>query len=225
MVGLAGVEPAMWESKSHALPFGDSPINGKERTLQAKSALLLWGAQRESNPRPPEPQSGALTNCAMGTTSGAPEGTRTPGPLLRRQLLYPAELRVHKNGASDGNRTHATRLEGLNSNIELHSHMLSFCLNIIAHQTTFVNSFFIFFEKIFKCSKVPVKIHFLATFYPQHSDKKELLSSLTTALLGIYIKGAALYKSFNQDSIGANLRKSLFKKLHINIKYITAWIS
>ena len=24
--------------------------------------------------------------------SGTPEGTRTPGPLLRRQLLYPAEL-------------------------------------------------------------------------------------------------------------------------------------
>lgn len=25
----------------------------------------------------------------------APEGTRTPGPLLRRQLLYPPELRAH----------------------------------------------------------------------------------------------------------------------------------
>src|SRR5699024_5609582 len=40
-----------------------------------------------------EPQSGALTNCAIGTIY-APEGTRTPGPLLRRQLLYPAELRA-----------------------------------------------------------------------------------------------------------------------------------
>ena len=28
--------------------------------------------------------------------SGAPEGTRTPGLLLRRQLLYPAELLAHK---------------------------------------------------------------------------------------------------------------------------------
>ena len=26
---------------------------------------------------------------------GAPEGTRTPGPLLRRQMLYPAELQAH----------------------------------------------------------------------------------------------------------------------------------
>ena len=25
---------------------------------------------------------------------GAPEGTRTPDPLLRRQLLYPAELQA-----------------------------------------------------------------------------------------------------------------------------------
>ena len=27
--------------------------------------------------------------------SGAPGETRTPGPLLRRQTLYPAELRAH----------------------------------------------------------------------------------------------------------------------------------
>ena len=49
------------------------------------------------------------------------EGTRTPDPLLRRQLLYPAELQAHV-GAGDGNRTHATSLEGWNSTIELHPH-------------------------------------------------------------------------------------------------------
>ncbi len=27
--------------------------------------------------------------------NGAPEGIRTPGPLIRSQVLYPAELRVH----------------------------------------------------------------------------------------------------------------------------------
>ena len=27
--------------------------------------------------------------------AGTPEGTRTPGPLLRRQLLYPPELQAH----------------------------------------------------------------------------------------------------------------------------------
>ncbi len=30
---------------------------------------------------------------------------------------------IKKNGASDGNRTHATSLEGWNSTIELHSHL------------------------------------------------------------------------------------------------------
>ena len=43
---------------------------------------------------------------------GALKGTRTPDPLLRRQMLYPAELQAHINGAGDGNRTHATSLEG-----------------------------------------------------------------------------------------------------------------
>ena len=53
--------------------------------------------------------------------SGAPEGTRTPGLLLRRQLLYPAELLAQaKRGAGDGNRTHVTSLEGWSSAIELH---------------------------------------------------------------------------------------------------------
>lgn len=27
--------------------------------------------------------------------TGTPEGIRTPGPLLRRQLLYPTELQAH----------------------------------------------------------------------------------------------------------------------------------
>ena len=50
---------------------------------------------------------------------GVPGGIRTPGPLLRRQLLYPTELQAHI-GAGDGNRTHAASLEGWNSTIELH---------------------------------------------------------------------------------------------------------
>ena len=58
--------------------------------------------------------------------SGALGETRTPDLLLRRQLLYPAELQAHKekNGAGDGNRTHATSLEGWNSTIELHPHII-----------------------------------------------------------------------------------------------------
>ena len=44
--------------------------------------------------------------------SGAPEGTRTPGLLLRRQLLYPTELLAQMDGAGDGNRTRIPSLEG-----------------------------------------------------------------------------------------------------------------
>ena len=51
---------------------------------------------------------------------GTPEGTRTPDLLLRRQLLYPAELLAHFYGAGDGNRTRVTSLEGWCSTIELH---------------------------------------------------------------------------------------------------------
>ena len=52
---------------------------------------------------------------------GTPEGTRTPDPLLRRQLLYPPELQALME-RGDGNRTHATSLEGWDSTIELHPH-------------------------------------------------------------------------------------------------------
>ena len=46
--------------------------------------------------------------------NGTPEGTRTPGLLLRRQLLYPTELlaRICQVGAGDGNRTRIPSLEG-----------------------------------------------------------------------------------------------------------------
>ena len=75
---------------------------------------------------------------------GVPGGTRTPDLLLRRQLLYPAELQAHMNvlsaahigfcgekrncsglvcGAGEGNRTLVTSLEGWNSTIELHPQM------------------------------------------------------------------------------------------------------
>ena len=52
--------------------------------------------------------------------NGTPEGTRTPDLLLRRQLLYPAELLAHFYGAGDGNRTRVSSLEGWCSTIELH---------------------------------------------------------------------------------------------------------
>ena len=59
---------------------------------------------RDSNPRSPEPQSGALTNYANPTIKGRYRsrlsttvlaGIRTLDLRLRRPLLYPAELRTH----------------------------------------------------------------------------------------------------------------------------------
>ena len=67
------------ESKSVALPLGDTPT---------------WGERWESNPRQPEPQSGALPT-ELRPPYGVPLGIRTPGPRLRRALLYPAELKIH----------------------------------------------------------------------------------------------------------------------------------
>ena len=56
-------------------------------------------------------------NYTHQTKNGAPGETRTPDPLLRRQMLYPAELLAQKRkyGAGDGNRTHTASLEGWNS--------------------------------------------------------------------------------------------------------------
>ncbi len=53
-----------------------------------------WGGRWDSNPRPPGPQSDALTDCATPAI-GAPEGIRTPDTRLRRAVLYPAELQAH----------------------------------------------------------------------------------------------------------------------------------
>ena len=66
-----------------------------------------------------------INKCGRGrevypATFGVPWGTRTLDLLLRRQLLYPAELLAHFYGAGDGNRTRTASLEGWNSAIELH---------------------------------------------------------------------------------------------------------
>ena len=58
-------------------------------------------------------------------SAGTPGGTRTPDLLLRRQLLYPAELLARIDGAGDGNRTRVSSLEGWCSTIELHPRIAS----------------------------------------------------------------------------------------------------
>ena len=65
-----------------------------------------WGERRGLNPRPPEPQSGALPTELRPPSStvrpracrrpqiGTPGRIRTYDPRLRRPMLYPAELRA-----------------------------------------------------------------------------------------------------------------------------------
>ncbi len=55
-----------------------------------------WSGRQDSNLRPPGPKPGALPACATPrdfSILGDPDRIRTCDLLLRRQLLYPAELR------------------------------------------------------------------------------------------------------------------------------------
>ena len=55
--GWLDTNQRMRESKSLALPLGYTPIKGGEIAEKIK-----WGGRWDSNPRHPEPQSGALTS-------------------------------------------------------------------------------------------------------------------------------------------------------------------
>ena len=129
---------------------------------------------------------------------GAPEEIRTPDTRLRRPLLYPTELQAHikrssilplgkKNcGAGDGNRTHATSLEGWNSTIELHPHLCDFgaVSTTLVYNSTYPKNCQIFFALFFIFS---VK-NFNCNYLYQNSQKmlKTNSKKLRERILGIH---------------------------------------
>ena len=96
----------MRESKSRALPLGYTPM-GKRKGRSRCSGPFLYGVgngARTHDPRNHNPMLcqlsythhlRALNDMRRSEKFGTPEGTRTPDPLLRRQLLYPPELQAH----------------------------------------------------------------------------------------------------------------------------------
>ena len=94
-----------------------TPLYGerKNRDREVSQSRFLVGWVKGLEPSTP----GTTIRCSNQLSythheNGTPEGTRTPGLLLRRQLLYPTELlaQIDKVGAGDGNRTRIPSLEG-----------------------------------------------------------------------------------------------------------------
>ena len=75
------------------VPLGIPP-NKKIRRCKA-SADFLVGCPVGLEPTVSRSTIWRVNRLRYGHHINAPEGTRTPGPLLRRQLLYPPELRAH----------------------------------------------------------------------------------------------------------------------------------
>ena len=66
----------------------------KKQLLQMQQ-LFLVGCPVGLEPTVSRSTIWRVNRLRYGHHINAPEGTRTPGPLLRRQLLYPPELRAH----------------------------------------------------------------------------------------------------------------------------------
>ena len=71
-----------WLRPAAAALFESHWTERKNPPLQKQQRIFWWGAQWDSNPRSPDPQSGALTDYAMGTISMRPKGLEPPAHCL-----------------------------------------------------------------------------------------------------------------------------------------------
>ena len=96
---MAGLEPTISESKSGVLPLHYIPPStcAKRPALPASRFSGVGDGARTHDTRNHNPVliPTELHPPLMEPCPGTPGGTRTPGLLLRRQLLYPAELLAH----------------------------------------------------------------------------------------------------------------------------------
>ena len=113
MAGMAGLEPAISESKSGVLPLHYIPVSLQVTAVYFNELPLYQGqfincvgwvkGLEPSTPGTTIRCSNQLsythriqfTGPAGPRTFGTPKGIRTPDLLLRRQLLYPTELLAH----------------------------------------------------------------------------------------------------------------------------------
>ena len=125
-----------------------TPINKKSTYW---CFFVYWGEWWDSNPRPSGPQPDALTNWATPTICGVPWGIRTLDLLLRRQLLYPAELKAHFLERVMGiEPTWPAWKAGV---LPLNYTRVKLSFHIISRLISFVNSFIKTFSSFFFCLK------------------------------------------------------------------------
>ena len=103
----------MRESKSRALPLGDGPLlqNGKS-ACEFAVPDFKWGGRWDSNPRQPEPQSGALPTELHPPYLVRPKGLEPLAHCLEGSCSIHLSYGRECIGAGDENRTRIPSLEG-----------------------------------------------------------------------------------------------------------------
>ena len=129
MAGAAGLEPANGGVKVRCVTTSPRPCMEKLNGIGVTQSRFLWGGIWDSNPRHPEPQSGALPTELIPPYLVRQKGLEPPAYCLEGscsiQLSY---WRIYATaffaGAGEGNRTLVSSLEGWCSTIELHPQAL-----------------------------------------------------------------------------------------------------